>query len=127
METMTKKEVLRREFGKDFCGSSSVFYALKDILEGRSKTEKFFVADHPNSFFSEVYESIVIGRAEIDGVLCWRFCGERDLPDSNGSHALCASWDDQSLALACANLSAYLSMLCEKNKSEIRKPWIFRQ
>lgn len=118
---------LKRQFNREDCGSSSVFYALKDIAEGKIKTAKFFIADHPITHVFEVYEAVTVGRAEIEGVMCWRFCGERDEAYSVGSHALCASWDDQDLALACANLSGYLHTLCAKYKSEIGTPWIFRQ
>jgi hypothetical protein len=115
------KKVIKFENG--WSGIDSIYQGLKDILDGKQETVTFIIADHPIKHTQEkVHKTYTIGRCLIDDVLCWRWCGERGLPDSAGSHAVCASWNEQDLALAVGVVAYTLARDCQEFDA-----WIFRQ
>lgn len=102
--------MLDRSFFPGRCGPDSIVAGLQSILDGENETVTWVASQHPREG-NEVYATITIGRAVIDGVLTWRYCGEGRKPDSAGSHALCASGDSQDLALAAARLACLLGSI----------------
>ena len=106
MQTETKQGITRK-YDNGWCGAGAIYQGLRAVQDGEQATVTFVVADH-HTEGDKVYHRATIGRAKVEGVLCWRWCGEGGKPDANGSHAVCASWSEQDLALACAVVACAL-------------------
>lgn len=121
MKALSGKSGLEK-YSRERCGASSVYYALKDVLEGVEAIATFEIRDHQQKFTQEkLHATFSVGRAEVRGVMCWRWCGENNNPDGAGSHAVLASWDEQDLGLACAVVACFLGKEAQEHGA-----WIFK-
>lgn len=108
-----------QQFHRRFIGYTGIVYGLHDVLYpdpgDEDHTVTFAVIDHPR-YGNVIHLTVTIGRCNIHGVMTWRWCGEGDKPDGAGSHALCATYEDQDLALAAAKVAGALSRYLDEGR-----------
>ena len=117
---------IHRSYDRGWFGSHGIFEGLRAVEKGEQQTVTFTAAPHPatSDDADDKAVFVTIGRAEVEGVLSWRICGGDDGrdPDGHKSHALCASWEEQDLALACAKLAMHMQMRCRTCWAIYRQP-----
>lgn len=122
----TEQVPVHRSYNNGWFGAHGIYQGLRAVEIGAQRVVTFAVAPHPATSHDgdESALFVTIGRAEIDGVLCWRFCGGDDGrdPDGHSSHSLVASWEEQALAFAVAGLAIYLQRKCKAGWAIYRQP-----